>query len=416
MDLATASSVLRLLADPTRVRLLALLEREELTVAELASVLHLAQPRVSTHLAKLKEAELVRDRRAGVSAYYRANSEGDEHMHALIRSLRESIDDALLREDAGRLPAVLAERARDEGWADTVAGDMERHYSPGRTWETLSRSLLQLLETGDVLDIASGDGVTAELLAPHARSIICIDASERVVEAATKRLANFSNVHVQHGDMHALSLDAKRVDLVLMLHALTYSEHPDKALSRSLARLASRRPIAGRHAGQARSPRRGRTLRSPQPRFHASRTHRPDPKSRSRCDQLQSFEPRTQGTPFRSYQPARAQAVRSSPMSALPWLHPDRVALLENALRERILILDGGMGTMLQGHQLDEMGFRGERFVHGHDSHHSHDHPGSCDLKGNNDLLTLTKPDIIRGVHEAYLEARPARRRRRSLS
>ena len=92
-------------------------------------------------------------------------------------------------------------------------------------------------------------------------------------------------------------------------------------------------------------------------------------------------------------------------MSALPWLHPDRVALLENALRERILILDGGMGTMLQGHQLDEEGFRGQRFVDGHDSHHTHDHPGNCDLKGNNDLLTLTKPDIIRGVHEAYLQA-----------
>ncbi|RDS80948.1 ArsR/SmtB family transcription factor [Dyella psychrodurans] len=231
MDLATASSVLRLLADPTRVRLLALLEREELTVAELASVLHLAQPRVSTHLAKLKEAELVRDRRAGVSAYYRANSEGDEHQHALIRSLRESIDDALLREDAARLPAVLAERAREEGWADTVAGDMERHYSPGRTWETLSRSLLQLLETGDVLDIASGDGVTAELLAPHARSIVCVDAGERVVEAAAKRLASFDNVKVLHGDMHALTLDANRFDLVLMLHALTYSEHPSKAVA-----------------------------------------------------------------------------------------------------------------------------------------------------------------------------------------
>ncbi|WP_266171747.1 homocysteine S-methyltransferase family protein [Dyella subtropica] len=94
-------------------------------------------------------------------------------------------------------------------------------------------------------------------------------------------------------------------------------------------------------------------------------------------------------------------------MSALPWLHPDRVALLEAALRQRILILDGGMGTMLQGHQLDEAGFRGERFVEGHDSTHAHhhDHPGSCDLKGNNDLLTLTKPAIIRGVHEAYLEA-----------
>ena len=93
-------------------------------------------------------------------------------------------------------------------------------------------------------------------------------------------------------------------------------------------------------------------------------------------------------------------------MSALPWLHPDRVALLEAALRERILILDGGMGTMLQGHRLDEEGFRGERFAGGRDASHEHhhDHPG-CDLKGNNDLLTLTKPEIIRGVHEAYLEA-----------
>lgn len=231
MDLATASGVLRLLADPTRVRLLALLEHEELTVAELAAVLHLAQPRVSTHLAKLKEAELVRDRRAGVSAYYRANNEGDEHQHTLLRSLRESIDDALLREDAARLPGVLAQRAREQGWADTVAGDMERHYSPGRTWETVARSLLQLLATGDVLDIASGDGVTAELLAPHAHSIVCVDSSERVVEAAAKRLKSFTNVQVRQGDMHALELGDQRFDLVLMLHALTYAEDPARAIA-----------------------------------------------------------------------------------------------------------------------------------------------------------------------------------------
>ena len=231
MDLATASSILRLLADPTRVRLLALLEREELTVAELAAVLHLAQPRVSTHLAKLKEAELVRDRRAGVSAYYRANGDTDEHQYALVKSLRESIDDALLREDAARLPGVLAQRAREEGWADTVAGDMERHYSPGRTWETLARSLLQFLETGDVLDIASGDGITAELLAPHARSIVCVDSSERVVEAASQRLKPFANVEVRQGDMHALDLGERRFDLVLMLHALTYAEQPSKAVA-----------------------------------------------------------------------------------------------------------------------------------------------------------------------------------------
>jgi ArsR family transcriptional regulator len=231
MDLATASSVLRLLADPTRVRLLALLEREELTVAELAAVLHLAQPRVSTHLAKLKEAGLVRDRRAGVSAYYRANNENDGAQHGLLVSLRESIDDALLREDSARLPGVLAQRAREEGWADTVAGDMERHYSPGRTWETLARSLLQLLGTGDVLDIASGDGITAELLAPHAHSIVCVDSSERVVEAAARRLKPFANVRVVQGDMHALDLGKQRFDLVLMLHALTYAEHPAKAVA-----------------------------------------------------------------------------------------------------------------------------------------------------------------------------------------
>jgi 5-methyltetrahydrofolate--homocysteine methyltransferase len=96
-------------------------------------------------------------------------------------------------------------------------------------------------------------------------------------------------------------------------------------------------------------------------------------------------------------------------MSALPWIHPERVALLEAALAKRILILDGGMGTMLQAHQLDEGSFRGERFEHGHDGHahdhHTHDGAGSCDLKGNNDLLSLTKPEIIRGVHDAYLEA-----------
>ncbi len=231
MDLASASSLLRLLADATRVRLLALLEREELTVAELAAILQLAQPRVSTHLAKLKEAGLVRDRRAGVSAYYRANTDADAGQKALLETLRGNIDDAMLGADAERLPAVLAHRAGEQGWADAVAGDMERHYSPGRTWETLARALLQLLATGDVLDIASGDGVTAELLAPHAHSIVCIDAGERVTQAARKRLRPFGNVQVQQGDMHDLDLGERRFDLVLMLHALTYAEHPAKAVS-----------------------------------------------------------------------------------------------------------------------------------------------------------------------------------------
>ncbi len=226
MDLAATSALLRLLSDPTRVRLLALLEREELTVAELSAVLRLAQPRVSTHLAKLKEAELVRDRRAGVSSYYRYNGELDAKERALLQALKDNVDDAMLREDERRLPAALAKRARAEGWADTVAGDMERHYSPGRTWETLARGMTQLVETGDVLDVASGDGVLAELLAPRARSIVCVDASQRVVDAARQRLRAFGNVEVRVGDMHALEFPPARFDLVLLMHALTYSDKP----------------------------------------------------------------------------------------------------------------------------------------------------------------------------------------------
>lgn len=231
LDLAEATSLLRLLSDATRVRLLALLRREELTVAEISAVLGLAQPRVSTHLAKLKEARLVRDRRAGVSAYYRCNDADANGAAELMRALEEGVDDALLASDAQRLPTVLARRARERGWADSVAGDMERHYSPGRTWETLARTLLQLLETGDVLDIASGDGVLAELLAPHAHSIVCVDSSERVVTAARERLKSFRNVEVIEGDMQKLDLGKRRFDLVLMMHALTYSERPAQAVA-----------------------------------------------------------------------------------------------------------------------------------------------------------------------------------------
>jgi len=231
LDLGSTTALLRLLSDPTRVRLLALLEREEQTVAELSAVMRLAQPRVSTHLAKLKEAGLVRDRRAGVSAYYRVNTELDAKSAALLHSVHANVNDGLLDDDARRLPTVLARRARAEGWADSVAGDMERHYSPGRTWEALARALTGLIEVGDVLDIASGDGVLAELLAPHAKSILCLDASERVVTAARKRLKTQRNVEVSLGDMHALDVGERRFDLVLLMHALTYSDQPAKVIA-----------------------------------------------------------------------------------------------------------------------------------------------------------------------------------------
>ncbi len=232
MDLEGWSSRLRVFADATRVRLLSLLEGEELTVAELSAISQLAQPRVSTHLAKLKEAGLVRDRRAGVSAYYRFDEATlDPSQRALWHSISHGSDDPLLRQDAERVPGVLAMRAADQNWADSVAGDMERHYSPGRTWEALARTALPLLAPGDVLDIASGDGVLAELLAPHSHRYVCVDASPRVVAAAAERLRRFANVEVREGDMHALPFADASFDLVVLMHALTYSTRPAQAVA-----------------------------------------------------------------------------------------------------------------------------------------------------------------------------------------
>ncbi len=93
-------------------------------------------------------------------------------------------------------------------------------------------------------------------------------------------------------------------------------------------------------------------------------------------------------------------------MKNLPWLNPARTQALLDALAQRILVIDGAMGTMLQSYKLDESGYRGKRFAEGRDAHAMHEHHGpGCDLKGNNDLLSLTQPDIIKAVHGAYLDA-----------
>ena len=128
MDLGSTTALLRLLSEPTRVRLLALLEREELTVAELSAVMRLAQPRVSTHLAKLKEAELVRDRRAGVSAYYRVNTELDARSAALLHSLHANVDDGLLDQNRA-LHADLTKLGIAHQYAEWAGAHTWRYWS-----------------------------------------------------------------------------------------------------------------------------------------------------------------------------------------------------------------------------------------------------------------------------------------------
>jgi ubiquinone/menaquinone biosynthesis C-methylase UbiE/DNA-binding transcriptional ArsR family regulator len=227
MKLDACSDLLKLLGDHSRLRLLVILQHSELTVAELAQVTGLKQPRVSTHLAKLKEAGLVSDRRAGVHAFYRFQPLDAKHKQ-LLQAIIGSTDDRLLASDATRIAQVLRARDNGQNWADAVAGDMERTYSPGRTWEAVARTAVALMELGDVLDLASGDGALAELLAPHARSITCVDASAKVAQAARKRLKTHAHVSVIESDMHALPFTDQRFDQALLLQALPYTDNPQK--------------------------------------------------------------------------------------------------------------------------------------------------------------------------------------------
>ncbi len=235
LDLDLATQRCRLLGDATRLRLLLLLDKEELSVAELSGITQLAQPRVSTHLARLKEAGMVTDRRDGVFVYYRiAASSGDPSLDSLWNVLRRNTQDPLASQDRARIPQVLNSRGGTVTWADSVAGDMERHYSPGRSWEATARGLTHLLDLGHVLDVASGDGVLAELLAPQSKSIVCIDLSKRVVEAGRKRLAGCKGARFEQGDMHDLPFDNASFDTVLLMHALTYTVKPAVVLAECL--------------------------------------------------------------------------------------------------------------------------------------------------------------------------------------
>ncbi len=92
-------------------------------------------------------------------------------------------------------------------------------------------------------------------------------------------------------------------------------------------------------------------------------------------------------------------------MTTMPWLHPERANALLAALARRILIIDGAMGTMLQRHQLTEADYRGQRFAAGFDAQQPPADGTGVDLKGNNDLLLLTRPELVAAVHHAYLEA-----------
>lgn len=223
-DLRTTNELCRLLSDSTRVRLLALLGREALSVAELTEVTGLSQSRVSTHLGKLREAQMVRVQRQGSTSYYALSlASMPEATRAFWTSVMDGLEDPTLERDRGCARQLVEARARDRSWAASVAGQMERHYSPGRTWESFLRGIIGLLELGDVVDLASGDGAISELVAPRAKSVTCLDISSAVVEAGRRRLSYLPHVVFTLGDMHAPPLPDGAFDQALLMNALTYA-------------------------------------------------------------------------------------------------------------------------------------------------------------------------------------------------
>jgi ArsR family transcriptional regulator len=229
MNLAQHVDTLNLLGDESRIRLCLLLRRRELCVTDLVRVTGVAQSRVSTHLGRLREAGFVRDRRQGAQSFYALAAENLPGPARMILDDAAGSDDPTLEGDQTRLFELDAERRGS--LPESAVDEIERDYSPGRTWHSLAVGLSGLLKLGDVLDAGSGDGAAASSLAPYCRSLTCIDTNPSMVEAARERLARHPHVSTQVADLHELPFDAASFDAVLMFHTLTYAERPARALA-----------------------------------------------------------------------------------------------------------------------------------------------------------------------------------------
>ncbi len=230
---------LKLLADPTRLRLLSLLRREELSVAELQEILNMGQSRISSHLALLRQGELVADRKEGKRSFYGPNPAMDETSERLIGGALEAIGhhQGDFAEDSAALERVLERRRRaSEQYFNTVAGRLGKHYCPGRSWEAIGHLLLHLVPPLDIADLGAGEGVLSQLLARRARSVTCIDNAERMVEVGSELAAKhgIENLRYLLGDIEAVPLEDASVDLALLSQALHHAQHPKVALQEAV--------------------------------------------------------------------------------------------------------------------------------------------------------------------------------------
>jgi ArsR family transcriptional regulator len=223
------------LGDPTRLRILALLDEEELSVAELQEILHLGQSRISTHLAHLRGAGLVQPRREGKRTYYSL-------IKKLARESRQILESALLtlaevpgaKGDSAGLKLILEKRriaARD--YFNRVAGRLGKSFCPGRTWSEIGPLLAQLIPRVVVADLGAGEGWLSQLLARRAEKVIAVDNSPKMVAfgRAESKKKNIPNLEYRLGDLADPPIPARSVDIVILSQALHHAANPQQALA-----------------------------------------------------------------------------------------------------------------------------------------------------------------------------------------
>lgn len=233
--MADSVELIKLLSDATRLRLLALLRQEPLSVLELQEIMDMGQSRISSHLALLRQAGLVEDRREGKKSFYSVVSPRDALLYRVFETALEAfLKEEGFLEDADNLDRVLnRRRAESEAYFNMVAGKLGKDYCPGRSWESIGHFLLLLTPKVDIVDLGAGEGVLSQLLAKRARSVVCIDNSPGMVKVGSElaRDNGIDNLTYKLGDIEAVPLPDDSVDLAVLSQALHHARRPETALA-----------------------------------------------------------------------------------------------------------------------------------------------------------------------------------------
>jgi ubiquinone/menaquinone biosynthesis C-methylase UbiE/DNA-binding HxlR family transcriptional regulator len=225
--------ILRVVADPNRLRILLLLKTEELSVAELQEILVMGQSTISTHLSQLKQAGLVEDRRIGKNSLYSVTSGNGNDVLAdlLARAQKEIPEAAHDRATARRVVKKRQDKMR--AFFDSVAGRLGKDYVPGKSWKSVAEALLRLMPPMVIADLGTGDGSFSLLLAQNATKVIAVDSSAKMIEFARDQAHrhHVKNVDYRLGDMEELPIDDRSVDLVFFSQSLHHALHPQHAIA-----------------------------------------------------------------------------------------------------------------------------------------------------------------------------------------